>query len=45
MEVIENPFTEALLDALEGYQVLDTPKDEDFIYGPFPSYDDDEFPF
>ena len=42
MEVIENPFTEALLDALEGYQVLDTPKDEDFIYGPF---DDDELPF
>lgn len=45
MEVIENPFTEALLDELEDYQESDTPKDEDFIYGPFPSYDDDEFPF
>ena len=45
MEVTENPFTEALLDALEESNEPDVPKDEDFIYGPFPSYDDDEFPF
>ena len=42
MEITENPFTEALLDELEGHQELDAPKDEDFIYGPF---DDDVLPF
>lgn len=42
MEITENPFTEALLNALEEYQEPDTPKDEDFIYGLF---DDDELPF
>lgn len=42
MEVIENPFTEALLDALEESWEPEPPKDEDFIYGPF---DDDELPF
>jgi len=42
MEVIENPFTEALLDELENYEESYVPEDEDFIYGPF---DDDELPF
>lgn len=45
MEITENPFTEALLDALEGYQEPYVPEPEDMSsFKPFP-YDDDELPF